>query len=242
MAEPLGERLIGDLPQLGPDDPVVFACHPGVACFNACCADLDLLLSPYDTWRLRRALGLSGAELVARHTRREREPGTGFPLVYLKMSADPGQPCPFVRREGCSVYADRPSACRAYPLGRGTRLDADGRVLETFVVVHEPHCRGFAETQRWTPRTYMAAQGLEPYNQANDQFMRLLAAWQDSGRRLADREADLVHAALYAPETLAEQLAAGGELLTAEWLGALSTDSDEAHAAALRWVRERFAL
>ena len=45
-----------------------FACHPGVKCFNLCCAKLELPLTPYDVLRLKNCLGLPAGEFLEQYT------------------------------------------------------------------------------------------------------------------------------------------------------------------------------
>lgn len=112
---------------LRPETSLRFACRPGVICFNECCRELDLALFPYDVLRLRRALGISSGEFMKKYVLVTQEDGQVFPICRLSMVDDGRASCVFVRREGCSVYADRPAACRAYPVGRGASFRGDGR-------------------------------------------------------------------------------------------------------------------
>lgn len=50
----------GKVPVLGPEDTFTFACH---MC-GRCCANTDILLSPYDLVRLRRHLGCTTTDLI----------------------------------------------------------------------------------------------------------------------------------------------------------------------------------
>ena len=52
------------------DGKFQFHCHPGVACFNACCKGIDIALTPYDILRLKNRLGISSTEFLVRHTTR----------------------------------------------------------------------------------------------------------------------------------------------------------------------------
>ena len=151
-------------------DEFQFACHPGVTCFNQCCADLNLVLTPYDIIRLKNRLGLTSEAFVENHTVSEEETSGRFPKIKLKMTDRPGRPCPFVTPKGCSLYADRPGACRTYPLGRGSA--PGGR--EMFFLVTEDHCLGFREPRSWTVEEWLKDQGLEPYNRFNDLWMEIL--------------------------------------------------------------------
>jgi hypothetical protein len=239
------ERLLEDLPRLAAEASFAFACHPGVDCFGDCCAGLDLVLSPYDVLRLRRALGLSGRAFLARHAQVTFAGDTGMPIVRLAMSDAPGEPCPFLGARGCTVYAERPSPCRIYPLGRGTRLDENGARVETYVLVREPHCRGFAQARSWTPRTWSADQGLAEYDAANDAFMILLAGLGDSGRRLSvDDQREALHA-LYRPDDFAPFQDGSAWAALAVSPGQrerLAADEGARLELALRWLAQRWRL
>jgi hypothetical protein len=151
-----------------------FACNPQVPCFNQCCRRLNLVLTPYDVLRLRTNLGISSDEFLDEYT--DVEPGqNGWPQVKLKMNQDKERLCPFVSlKKGCTVYQDRPGACRTYPLGRATRKQADNALEESFFLVREDHCQGFLKGAQWTPDTWTKDQGLEIFNQVNDLFLPLI--------------------------------------------------------------------
>ncbi|MBI5116744.1 YkgJ family cysteine cluster protein [Candidatus Poribacteria bacterium] len=111
-----------------------------------CCSEYRIILSPYDILRLRRATGLSTAELRARGTigikRESFKKVFGFapiadlfevfglpandvvPIATLKFQKkERGKNvCEFLAppRDGkrlCTIYADRPGMCRLHPLG-----------------------------------------------------------------------------------------------------------------------------
>lgn len=149
-----------------------FACHPGVPCFNECCADLRLILTPYDILRLKNRLGMTSDRFLETHAKTVTEPGSRFPHVLLKMTGGPKRPCPFVTPQGCSVYEDRPGACRIYPLGRGSAKG--GR--EMFFLVKEDHCLGFNEEKTWSVDEWLADQGLAEYNEVNDLWMEIITS------------------------------------------------------------------
>ncbi len=156
------------------DEGFTFACHPGVPCFNQCCRRLNLVLTPYDVLRLKTHLGLSSGEFIEKYT--EVESGqNGWPLPRLAMRGNAEHTCPFLGEAGCTVYPDRPGACRTYPLGRATKGgDSGGPSAEQWFLVREPHCRGFEEGPNWTPQSWTQDQGLEAYNASNDLFLPLV--------------------------------------------------------------------
>lgn len=156
------------------DHSFQFRCGPDLTCFTECCRQLDLALTPYDVLRLCRALDLSGPEFLERYGVVEAAEDAAFPQVYLGMVDDGRASCPFVGAQGCQVYRDRPGACRTYPLGRGARLGPDGRAEDFYVILNEPHCRGFAEATPQTVNSWLADQELARYNEFNDLTMRIL--------------------------------------------------------------------
>jgi len=58
---------------------------------------------------------MGSAELLARFTRHFLERSTNIPIVQLEMAPETLQ-CKLLTAQGCSVYHDRPRACRMYPL------------------------------------------------------------------------------------------------------------------------------
>ncbi len=151
-----------------------FSCHKGVSCFTECCRMLELALTPYDALRLRRATGKSSAELLDQFIIMEQDQGEPFPRFYLTMVDDGRASCVFVSPEGCTIYSDRPGACRTYPMGRGVQRQNDGTVHEQFVIIKENHCQGFSEPVRQTPLEYTEDQKLESYNRFNDAVAAIL--------------------------------------------------------------------
>ncbi|MBQ7607872.1 MAG: YkgJ family cysteine cluster protein [Desulfovibrionaceae bacterium] len=184
------------LPDLAPDEHFCFDCNPQVPCFNRCCAELTLPLTPYDVLRLRRHLSLDSKTFLTSYTTMQTMPETGFTLCTLTMNKEPGEPCPFVSPVGCMVYEDRPSACRSYPLGRGTRLGAQG-VIERFFLIKEDHCHGFDEGPERTPISWFEDQGLSPYNASNDRYMRLMSLVSAGKKPLDERMQSMARLALY---------------------------------------------
>jgi hypothetical protein len=95
-------------------------------------------------------------------------------MVTLKQLDDEQSSCPFVRDgEGCILYEDRPTACRYYPLGVAALQHKDGADDEGFFFfIHEPHCKGFEETNEWSVAQWRQDQGVDLRDQIN-------AAWTD---------------------------------------------------------------
>lgn len=97
-----------------------FRCHKGVKCFTACCSNINIVLPPYDLLRLRKRLGMTTEDFINKYCEIEMLAKTLLPVITLKMQSDEKRSCPFVTPDGCTVYEDRPSNCRYYPLGMAT--------------------------------------------------------------------------------------------------------------------------
>ena len=191
------EAFLDSLPELGEGEKFLFACNEKVPCFNRCCAELTLPLTPYDVLRLCRHLEIPSEGFLENYTQLRTFPDTGFPLPLLKMLDGPGEICPFVTPAGCALYEDRPGACRTYPLGRGTKMGEGGKVVERFFIVQEDHCRGFDAGKYWTAHEWLKDQGLEPYNASNDRYMRVMAMVKASGEPISPRLATMCILCLY---------------------------------------------
>jgi Fe-S-cluster containining protein len=160
---------------VAPDKPFQFACSPSVACFNECCRDLNQFLYPYDILRLKKRLGLSSSEFLKRYTTQHVGPESKLPIVALKAAEAEGLMCPFVTREGCHVYPDRPASCRTYPLVRAiSRNRETGQVNEHFMLLKESHCLGFDESTTQTVQQWVNNQEIEIYNHFNDQLLDII--------------------------------------------------------------------
>ena len=137
-----------------------FRCRPGIACWNACCSNIDIALTPVDIVRLKQRLGLSSSEFLARYTfPYEMEQG-GIAGVKLRPVED-GSACRFMASEGCTVYAERPTACRYYPVALlSMRRQDESMDRRYYAIVREEHCLGHQEPRTLTIDEYRQEQGL----------------------------------------------------------------------------------
>ncbi len=165
----------------GGDREIRFRCRKGIGCWNACCSNIDITLTPWDVLRLERRLGLeSGAFLREYTVPFEIEKG-GLPGVKLK-PVDGGTACRFMRSEGCSVYADRPTACRYYPVALlAMRREGESTDRDSYALVKEPHCKGHEEPRTLTVDDYRREQGLEEYDRRARGWRQLVLKKLSSG-------------------------------------------------------------
>jgi uncharacterized protein len=220
-----------------------FECSLRVACFNQCCRDLVQALTPYDVLRLRQGLGLSSGRFFGQYARTHTGPGSGLPVVTLKPADEQTQVCPFVTPTGCRVYPHRPASCRTYPLVRSLhRARATGAVVESFYILREPHCHGFAGTRERTVAGWIDDQGLCDYNAENDRMIELISAKNrlHPGPLAAEAIAALT-SALYDLDAFRAQLADGGipeaGALLEAFPNALEGDDLQLLHAGLAWAR-----
>jgi len=159
-----------------------FACHKGIPCFTQCCARLRLILTPYDILRMKKRLGLSSDQFLGNYTESIIERRGRFPMVKLKMDEGREGACPFVSPKGCTIYEDRPEACRLYPIGRASAM-ADGatQAQEKFFVVAESHCLGFRERKTWTLEEWLDHEGVREYAAMSDGWRGIVTSSKTLG-------------------------------------------------------------
>ncbi len=165
-------------------DTFRFNCHKGVSCFTECCAKLRLILTPYDILRMKNRLKLTSDEFLDKFTDTDMSSHRRFPMVKLNMRSDEKKTCPFLTKEGCSIYEDRPGACRIYPIGRAARMvDADGgrSADDKFFLVEESHCLGFQEERLWTLEEWLGHEGVSKYNTVNDKWLEIIGEDKNLG-------------------------------------------------------------
>ena len=168
-----------------------FRCHPGVSCFTACCHNIKIILTPYDILVLRRRLGLRAHEFITEYTEPTYLEKTDMPGVQIKLTGE-NNGCPFVTPAGCTVYSDRPSACRYYPVGMADFHEGgtnDAAEEKFFFLVKEPHCKGHEEPKHWTIGEWRADQGVDLRDEMNKEWLRLIMRRKSFGLQATLSEA-----------------------------------------------------
>ncbi len=189
--------------RLTPDESFCFKCHPELACFGDCCADVNILLTPLDVLRLARRLGITTREFLEIHTLVPITKDLHLPLVMLRMGDDPGRRCPFVGAQGCTVYEDRPWACRMYPLGMALPPARAGVTPEAvYFVFEENFCQGRGEKSPWTVKAWRADQGLDARDALEAGFQEIVShPWFIGGRQLDPKRMEMFFTACYDLDT-----------------------------------------
>ncbi len=163
------------------DDKIRFRCHKGVSCFNACCKQADITLTPYDIIRLKRHLGVGSGEVLKNHTVPFQMDNHGVPGIKMRTN-DEGACLLMVEGEGCSVYENRPTACRYYPVAMLAMKPSDEATdKQAFSLIKEEHCKGHEEDQELNIDDYRKDQGVVEYDEINRDFYQLILKKKSAG-------------------------------------------------------------
>lgn len=160
---------------------IQFSCHKGIGCWNACCANIDISLTPYDIIRLKKRLGISSTEFLREYTVPHEMEKDGIAGVKFR-PVDGGTACRFMRPEGCAVYEDRPTACRYYPVALlSMRKQDEYTDSQSYALVKEDHCKGHDVARRLTIADYRREQGVEEYDELARGWRQLILKKKSAG-------------------------------------------------------------
>ncbi len=152
--------------KLEPGQRFRFRCHPQITCFNQCCRNLNLFLYPYDIVRLKKRLQITSDQFLDRYVDIVLRKTNFFPDVLLSMADNDQKTCPFLSDAGCTVYPDRPDACRTFPLEQGLYYDTQTSATTPVYFFKPPDfCMGPHEDTEWTIETWAEDQNAVVYNQ-----------------------------------------------------------------------------
>jgi len=182
QAQPLPFPGSPVVPQTFDDGKVIqFQCRPGISCWNACCSNIDISLTPYDILRLKHRFAISSGEFLRDYTVPYEMEQDSIAGVKLRPVAD-GTACRFMTPAGCSVYADRPTACRYYPVALlSLRRQDEYTDRSSYALVEEPHCLGHQEPRPISVADYRKEQGLDDYDDAARGWRQLILKKKSSG-------------------------------------------------------------
>ncbi|MEX1312114.1 MAG: YkgJ family cysteine cluster protein [Candidatus Sulfomarinibacteraceae bacterium] len=198
-------KFLEDKRQLAEGESFQFTCHPGVPCFNHCCADVNIVLTPLDVLQLARQTGLHTQVFLDTYTRNPITKDLQLPMVMLKMLDDDDKKCPFVGEQGCTVYENRPWACRMYPLGMALPPARAGVEPEPiYFVFEDDHCKGReqADARGWTAEKWRTDQRLTERDEIESGFRDLVShPWFIGGRQLDPKRMHMLYTACYDLDT-----------------------------------------
>ena len=166
---------------VGAEHVIQFSCHKGIACWNACCSNIDISLTPYDILRLKQRLGIGSTQFLKDYTLPFEFEKDGIAGVKLR-AVEGGTACRFMQPEGCGVYADRPTACRYYPVALLSMRKQDEFVdRDSYAIVKEDHCQGHQVERRLAIADYRQEQGLADYDELARGWRQLVLKKKSSG-------------------------------------------------------------
>jgi len=162
------------------DDVLKFRCHKDISCWNKCCARADVSLAPYDIIRMKTHMNISSSDFLKDYTVPFEIDAHNMPGIKLRTDNDGA--CLFMKEEGCSIYEDRPTACRYYPSGllsmRALGANEDER---HFLMIKEPHCKGHEEDREITIADYRKEQAVEEFDELNRDWYRIILKKKSTG-------------------------------------------------------------
>jgi Fe-S-cluster containining protein len=196
--ERMKESILKDTPRLNEDDKFKFACHKGLPCFNECCSDVNIVLTPYDVIRMKHALGISSEEFLEKYALVASSRSQRLPIVLMRLREDKKKTCHFVGEDGCSIYADRPWACRCFPIGVATPADEQEQGGRFYFLMKEDVCKGLGESREWTVREWLADQGIDEYDKFGELFKEInLHRHFLEGGKLEPAKFEMLHMVCY---------------------------------------------
>ena len=198
--EHLKQSILTEYPRLLKEDRISFMCGPQLVCFNHCCADVNIFLTPYDVLRLRRTLKIGATDFLARHTIVPFDKNQRLPIPLLKMNDTERKECPFVdEKAGCTVYNDRPWPCRMYPLGVASPGGKQTRESEEFFfLLQDDFCLGLKSERNLTITEWLEEQETAPYEAFGELYKELtLDEALAQGAVLSPMQIDMYWKALY---------------------------------------------
>ena len=152
------EEMFQDIESItvGLDDTFKFHC---TQCGKCCRHREDILLSPFDIFKMAKELGLAPAEFFAKYCRSHIGDNSRIPIVRLNSVGNDGH-CPLLRNNKCSVHKVKPAVCAMFPLGRyiavnqddAEKTSLDGKSVK--YLLQDPECGDVSETH--TVRDWLA--------------------------------------------------------------------------------------
>lgn len=161
-------------------DKFKFRCHARLACFNSCCRDISIFLTPYDMWRLKNKLKITSQAFLQQYTQVLETGAQSFPVVMIKMGLDNEKKCPFITGQGCSVYHARPWSCRMAPVD----IVGDNQYRFCFDSVY---CHGLNESQEWTVSEWADNQEVDLASALEEKFKQIPVNFKFTGLKTLDR-------------------------------------------------------
>jgi uncharacterized protein len=193
------ETILKEYPRMGMDDTFKFKCYSDISCFNQCCRDINIFLTPYDVLNLKRKLDISSTEFLEKYALMPIDKNQQYPIVMLRMQDTDEKQCHFVKEKtGCSVYENRPWACRMYPIGLASPPEGSSESEFYFLMHEEKECKGLQEDKSWTLKEWIDNEGIERYNEFGELYKSVIQhSFFLEGNQLNTQQMDMFHMVCY---------------------------------------------
>ena len=235
------EKILKEYPRMTVEDKFRFDCHSSISCFNQCCRDINIFLTPYDVLNMRKALNITSGEFLEKYTILPIDKNQQYPVVILTMQDDEEKKCHFVRDEGCIIYANRPWACRMYVVGLASPKE-DSPEKEFYFLMQDEECKGLNEQREWTLREWFNDQGINNYNKIGESFKEIiLHDWFKEGNPLSPKQIEMFYMVCYDMdkfrEFIFETSFLNRFLIDEELIERLKTDDEALLQFGFKWLK-----
>ena len=174
MMEKIVDALL-ELPRLKADDTFHFRCD---GCGRCCRNRNDILLNPYDLYRVAKTLGMEAKDVVDQYLTCYVGSDSKIPLIAMLMEGEE-KLCPLLKDNRCSVHAGKPSVCALFPLGRMLAMDRDTKKCgDVEYFIQDVNC-GYRD-EAHTVREWLSEFGLEDSE-------AWFAVWQNAVIQLSEK-------------------------------------------------------
>ena len=123
-----------NLKMLTLDDSFIFNCK---ACGKCCKNRHDIILTPYDMFRIAQHFGRTTLDIFKRYCEVYEGDQSHLPVVRL-LPVPPENSCPFLHKRKCRIHERKPVICRVYPLARIIGESVIGYYLHAVTCNHNP--------------------------------------------------------------------------------------------------------
>lgn len=139
-----------------------FKCKPSCA---ECCKNSIVVLSPYEIYRICKSINTSFAEFLEKHALLFfDEKLNNFLSVKLRTTPE----CTFLDNTMCTVYENRPLACRLYPVGHNwTKTD------DFFFFAGDNGCPGFKTGKEWNLKEWKEKSEIKEFFENSDAWKKI---------------------------------------------------------------------
>jgi uncharacterized protein len=228
-----------DTKWLAAEDPFPFLCQPDQQCSRKCCRGA-ILLTPYDVLRLKKRLGMQSSDFLRERAQICVDKQLPVPSLFLRPNDEDA--CRFLGDQGCTVYTDRPWACRLYPLGFAISKDpASGQGEQRYFLLPPQEGCAHVDAPTQTVRQWLDTQETEAYERWGAQFKELVLHERMKPENLSPMKTEMWFTACYDLDRFRE-FVFGSTLLQRfevddDLIEEMRYDDEELMRFAFQWLR-----